>query len=264
MKKIIPKRIRPLLVETYIRFTGLTYRIYRLIYMFIWRGSKYTCPFCGHSFHKFLPIGFKFKVLKEKKIVGGGYRKNAICPFCSSSDRERLVYIFLKSNNLLKPRMRIFHVAPERNLQKKISEAGMEYFSAGLSNSLANIRMDIQNIKFPSNYFDAIICIHVLEHIVHDEKAMRELYRVLKPEGWAILQVPYSPIMENTFENPLITGPKEREKVFGQADHVRIYGRDYQKRLQSVGFSVKQEKADVNSIKNFALNPDEIIFFCHK
>ncbi len=124
--------------------------------------------------------------------------------------------------------------------------------------------MDIQHIPFPENYFDAIICNHVLEHIIDDVKAMKEMHRVLKENGWAILQVPYSPIMEQSFEDSSVTGKKEREKIFGQDNHVRIYGLDYPARLESAGFSVSKEKMDTHITDKFALNPDEVIFFCKK
>ncbi|MBT4387938.1 class I SAM-dependent methyltransferase [Candidatus Woesearchaeota archaeon] len=230
------------------------------------QGSKYACPFCNHSHNKFLPTGFSYNILKEKKIIGGGYRNNAICPFCKSSDRERLVYLFLKSNDLLKlkPKMKLLHIAPEINLKNIIEKKNIKYHSADLHNPLAKIKMDIQNIGFPKNHFDAIICNHVLEHIIDDKKAMSELYRVLKPKGWAILQVPYSPIMKHSFEDLSITNSEERAEIFGQSDHVRIYGLDYPTRLKSVGFSVKKKKIDINLIKKFALNPNEIIFFCKK
>ena len=159
--------------------------------------------------------------------------------------------------------MRLLHIAPERNLEK-VLEKKTTYFSADLRNPLAKIRMDIQNIKFPEEYFDAIICNHVLEHVCDDNKAMKELYRVLKTGGWAILQVPYSPILKETFEDHFIVDAERREREFGQAEHARIYGTDYPKRLQSVGFQVKQEKLDKKVIEKSALNPNETIFFCSK
>ena len=165
IKKIVPRKLQSVLVETDILFRGM-------IYMLIYRGSKYTCPFCNHSFSKFLPAGLKFNVLKEKRIIGGGYRPNVTCPFCSSWDRERLVYLFLKYHNLLKSHMRLLHIAPERSLQRILKKKNIEYFSADLNSYLAKIKMDIQNIKFPADHFDAIICNHVLEHIIDDKKAM--------------------------------------------------------------------------------------------
>ena len=236
----------------------------KLIYLIIYRGSKYRCPFCCHSFRRFLPAGLKLNVLKEKKVIGGGYRLNAVCPYCKSGDRERLVYCFIKKNKLLRQYMKLLHVAPEKNLQTFLEKESIDYFSVDLDSPIAKIKMDIRNVNFPSNYFDAIICNHVLEHIVDDKKAMEELYRVLKPGGWSILQVPYSPVLKETFEDSSIIDEKGRERVFGQSDHVRIYGKDYVNRLQSVGFQVEQKKLDKNTTKKFALNPNETIFFCKK
>lgn len=229
------------------------------------KNQRYICPLCGHSFSNFLPAGLDQDVLKEKKVIGGGYRKNCRCPFCESRDRERLVYVFLLTMELLKNKMNLLHVAPERKIKRIIEKKkNIEYFSADLEKPNVKIKMDIQNINFPANYFDGIICNHVLEHIIDDKKAMKELYRVLKPNGWAILQVPYSPIMEHTLEDSLITTKKQRKKLYGQGGHVRIYGLDYINRLESVGFSVKAEKLNNKLIKKYALNPDEKIFFCRK
>ena len=229
-----------------------------------YRGSRYKCPFCNHSFSKFLPAGVDSAVLKKKKIIGGGRRQNVLCPFCSSIDRERLVYVFIKENNLLFKDMKLLHVAPERNLKRVFERKKINYFSADLKSALARIKMDIQKIKFPDNYFDGIICNHVLEHIVDDRKAMAELLRVLMPGGWAILQVPFSPLLKNTFEDFSVVDADEREMVFGQSDHVRIYGADYVSRLRSVGFKADQKKLSDVLIKKFALNGDELVFFCRK
>lgn len=98
--------------------------------------------------------------------------------------------------------------------------------------------MDLCNIRYPDNSFDAIICCHVLEHIVDERKAISELYRILKPRGWAILQVPIALSIESTYEDYSLTSPSERTRAFGHAGHVRIYGRDYKDRLEQIGFSV--------------------------
>jgi SAM-dependent methyltransferase len=198
------------------------------------------------------------------QIIGGSYRMNAECPYCGSLDRERLVDQFLKNRSLLNTGMQILHIAPEKNLQRMMKQKGINLVSADLDSPLASLKMDIQQIPFPDDHFDAIICNHVLEHIPDDIKAMHELYRVLKPGGWAILQVPFSPLLEHSYEDPTITDSKDRARIFGQKDHVRIYGLDYPSRLQSVGFKVEAEKLDPTLIKRFALNPREIVFFCRK
>ena len=257
LKKLIPRRYLPALSKVLIF-------LIRPIYLIIYSGSEYECPFCGRSFRKFLPAGSDVDIFREKQIIGGGYRLNSLCPNCRSADRERLVYLFIKKNELLYPQMKLLHIAPERNIQEILEKKEIDYFSADLDSPIARIKMDVRNINFPSDHFDMIICNHVLEHIIEDKKAIKELYRVLKPGGKAILQVPYSPILNETFEDFSITGEKEREEAFGQFDHVRIYGTDYVNRLQSAGFQVEQRKLDKNMIKNFALNSAEPIFFCKK
>lgn len=257
MLKIIPRRIR-LLLSRFLTFCR------KNLYLQIFRGWSYFCPFCFHSFYKFFPAGSRAEILKEKGVIGGGYRFNVACPFCSSTDRERLVYLFLQEKSLIFSHMRILHVAPEKNIQIIFQGASIEYFSVDICSPLAQFKMDIQSLEFPDNYFDAIICNHVLEHIVDDKKAMSELFRVLRPGSWAILQVPYSPFLEETFEDFSIVDERKREEVFGQSDHVRIYGLDYVKRLQDVGFQVRQEKLSKDVYSRFALNPKESIFFCRK
>jgi ubiquinone/menaquinone biosynthesis C-methylase UbiE len=131
---------------------------------------------------------------------------------------------------------RMLHLAPEDCFVSKFRQySSIEYLTADLNNP-AMLKMDITDIQYPDNYFDIILCSHVLEHIPDDEKAMRELSRVLNPGGWAILQVPI--LVEKTFEDPAITDPLEREEKFGQSDHVRIYGLDYRQRLEKSGFLV--------------------------
>lgn len=110
--------------------------------------------------------------------------------------------------------------------------------------------MDITDIRFPDDYFDEIICNHVLEHVIDDGKAMSELYRILNPGGWAILQVPISLTLKNTYEDFSITTITGREQALGQDDHVRIYAEDYQARLAQAGFKVNVFKW-VNERKNF-------------
>ena len=234
-------------------------------------GSGFYCPFCQRNYKEFLTAGLDIPVLKEKKVIGGGYRLNAMCPGCGSFDRERLIYLYLKNkrSNLFCENLKVLHVAPEANLQKVImAQPNIDYLSADLSSPSATVQMDITDIKYPNDYFDVIICNHVLEHIPDDRKAMAELYRVLKPGGWAILQVPISLSLKQTYEDPLVTSPEEREKVFGQSDHVRIYAKDYKDRLEEVGFSVEvysfAKEFGESAIRKYGLSKDENIYICSK
>jgi ubiquinone/menaquinone biosynthesis C-methylase UbiE len=144
----------------------------------------------------------------------------------------------------------------------------IDYRSADISSPLAMDKVDIAKFKYEDNSFDVIICCHVLEHVPDDRKAMSELYRVLKPGGWAILQVPISLSLEKTYEDPTVATPKERERAFGQCDHFRIYGRDYIDRLESAGFSVDvyniTKEFGESFVNKHSLIKNEDIYICSK
>lgn len=235
------------------------------------KGHTYTCPFCNYSSRDLALIGIDLPVLKEKQVIGGGRRFGG-CYQCGSSDRERLIYIYLKEtlgifhNNKIKT---ILHIAPEENLSKKLLDFGFDEYICGDSFTEGYNYPDyVQNITlldlpYQDNSFDLIICNHVLEHIPDDYIAMKELRRVLKNDGQAILQVPISKNSEETIENFSILDPKQREILFGQFDHVRIYGQDYVKRLQQSGFHVSRINIS-EEFMQFGLNKDEDIFVCRK
>jgi len=187
---------------------------------------------------------------------------------CASRDRERLLYLFLlnKTNVFEKP-LRLLHVAPEARVNDKLRQtAALDYLTADISSQHVMVEMDITQIQFPDDSFDAIICNHVLEHVVDDQKAMSELYRILKPGGWAILQVPLSATLKRTYEDFSITSTEGREDAFGQGDHVRIYAEDYKDRLARAGFKVNvfkwfTEPENFGGRRNaFGLNKEEGIF----
>jgi ubiquinone/menaquinone biosynthesis C-methylase UbiE len=160
-------------------------------------------------------------------------------------------------------------MAPEANLQKVLmAQPNIEYLSADLSSPVAAVQMDITDIEYEDDSFHVVICNHVLEHVPDDRKAMAELYRVLKPEGWAILQVPISLSLNQTYEDPMVISPEEREKVFGQSDHVRIYAKDYKDRLEQAGFRVKvysfAKEFGESATHKYGLSKDENIYICSK
>jgi predicted SAM-dependent methyltransferase len=258
LRILIPAKLRP-----------LSRVIFKRVY---WFGFRYKCPFCNSRLRTFRPFGLKIPVLSEKKVVGGGYRINSICPVCGSIERERLLYLFLLSKtDILQHPQKVLHIAPEARVEDIFRKrAGMGYLSADLNPQNDMINMDITNIQFPDNSFDAIICNHVLEHIIDDRKAMSELYRSLKPGGWAILQVPLSSSLEKTYEDFSITTAAGREEAFGQEDHVRIYARDYKERLEQAGFEVNvfkwiDEPEYFGGRNNrFGLNKEECVFFACK
>lgn len=237
-----------------------------------WFGSRYECPLCNSHLKTFLPFGFDFPVLSEKKVVGGGYRPYARCPVCGSLDRERLLYLYLlHKTDIFEKSQKVLHIAPEPDLADILrNQAVVDYLTADLYSKDVMIKMDITNIQFPDNFFDAIICNHVLEHIIDDRKAMSELYRTLKAGGWAILQVPLSLSLEKTYEDFSITTTAGREEAFGQMDHVRIYARDYKDRLEQAGFKVNvfkwvTEAEGFGGRKNrFSLVEEECVFHASK
>ena len=153
------------------------------------------------------------------------------------------MYMYLKEKTgFFEAPVRLLHIAPELCFLKKFdSQPNIEYITADLESPWAKVKMDVHNIPFEDNSFDVIICNHLLEHVEDDIRAMAEMYRVMKPGGWGIMQVPLNPERETTYEDKTITGPLEREKHFGQKDHVREYGRDYPERLRMGGFSVEPD-----------------------
>ena len=146
----------------------------------------------------------------------------------------------------------MLHIAPEACIKNKLIKlTNINYLTADLNDKNAMVKMDITNIQYEDNYFDIVYCCHVLEHVPDDKKAMREFWRVLKSNGWAILLVPVD--ADKTIEDLTITGPQERLERFGDVDHVRCYGPDYIERLRDAGFRVEQ-----TAPKDF-LTQDEII-----
>jgi SAM-dependent methyltransferase len=234
------------------------------------QGDKYICPFCNYKSKDFYPIGDDFKVNVEKQIVGAG-RRNAGCFNCGSTDRERLIYLYLRDVVSLfnQKELSILHLAPEKNLSQTILEHGFkEYvcgdlFTEGYSYPEHVVNMNVLNIPYGENHFDLVICNHLLEHVENDSEAMSQILRVLKPGGKAILQVPISKILEYTFEDFTINTNAEREQHFGQFNHVRIYGQDYLKRLENVSFQVERVNISEKYQQN-GVNIDEDIFIAHK
>lgn len=170
-------------------------------------------------------------------------REDAQCVHCGALERHRFLWLFFEKKTDLfdgKPK-KMLHVAPELCFESMFKERlGDNYLTADLFNPHAMVRMDICDIQYPDQSFDVIYCSHVLEHALDDRKAMREFFRVLKNNQWAILNVPIT--CEKTFEDSSIVDPGERLKAFGQEDHVRRYGPDYVERLRDSGFTVKITK----------------------
>ncbi|MCC7430209.1 methyltransferase domain-containing protein [bacterium] len=243
----IPQKYRFATVNNYFRFQSLFFK-----------GDKVFCSCCSNSFRKFLPYGAKL-------------RQNALCPRCGSLERHRLLWLFLlNETNLFNSELKVIHFAPEYVFQNAfLKMKNLDYLSVDLSSPLAKMNgVDVTKIPFPEKSFDVVFCNHVLEHVEDDHKAMSELFRILKPNGWAVFQIPLSK-RETTYEDFTITSPKGRFEAFGQDDHVRIYGsKDYPERLEKAGFKVKivdyVSTFDESGIKKFGLMKGEKIYFCSR
>ena len=224
------------------------------------RGDKFTDPIDGRSFRKFLPYGY------------GKQRENALSPSTLSLERHRLMWLFLKDNTnffTATKKLKVLHIAPEQcflDIFRK--QQNLNYITSDLESPIADVKADICDLPFKENEFDVVFCNHVLEHISNDTKAMQELYRVLKPGGFGIFQIPQDLSKAITFEDNTITDRKERAKLFGQYDHVRVYGRDYFDKLRSIGFKVDEvdytKKITLEKIEEFCLMQNEILPVCYK
>ncbi len=155
-----------------------------------------------------------------------------------SLERHRLIWLYLKDKSkFFTEGQHVLHIAPEACFINRFEKLhGERYITADIESPLAKVKMDIHAIPFPDNTFDFVLCNHVLEHVQDDIQAMREINRVLKPNALAIMQVPFfNPIVDATYQNDTITDPRQREQLFGQADHVRKYGFDYHQRIALAG-----------------------------
>ncbi len=241
---------RPLLIR-------LSYLIRPIISFFL-KGKKYTDPIDGKSFSKFLPYGY------------GTQRDNVLSPSTFSLERHRLLWLYLNNEtSFFSAKAKVLHFAPEQAFYKRFRNLkNLEYTTTDLISPLADIKADICNLPFTTDTYDIIFCNHVLEHIPDDTTAMQELYRVLKPGGMAILQIPQDLTREITYEDHTITNPKERAKIFGQYDHVRVYGRDYFKKLRTIGFKVEEvdytKTLSQEDVIKYCLAPGEILPICYK
>ncbi|MCI2228803.1 methyltransferase domain-containing protein [Polaribacter sp. MSW13] len=224
------------------------------------KGDKFTDPIDGKSFRKFLPYGY------------GKQRENALSPSTLSLERHRLMWLFLRDETTFftsKKTLKTLHIAPEQcflDIFRK--QKNLEYITSDLESPIADVKADICDLPFDENSFDIVFCNHVLEHITNDTKAMQELYRVLKPGGMGIFQIPQDISREKTFEDDSITDEKERAKIFGQYDHVRVYGLDYFDKLRSIGFKVDEidytKKIAPEELERFCLMKGEILPVCYK
>tara|TARA_B100000809_G_scaffold252838_2_gene288065 strand:- start:54274 stop:55038 length:765 start_codon:yes stop_codon:yes gene_type:complete len=224
---------------------------------FYLRGNTYTDPIDGKSFRKFLPYGYEVQ------------RENVLAPGTLSLERHRLLWLYLQSTDFFTNSKKVLHVAPEQCFYKLFrAQNNLEYLTTDLYSPLADVRADICDLPFENDSYDIIFCNHVLEHIIDDQKAMQELYRVLKPGGKGIFQIPQELNRGTTYEDFSITSPEKRKMHFGQYDHVRIYGKDYFDKLRNVGFKVEElnahDIANTTEVEKYRLSATEILPICRK
>jgi SAM-dependent methyltransferase len=190
--------------------------------------AEVTCPLCGWTGREFEPAG---------RIP----RPNARCPRCGSLERHRALFLYLRDETaIFTTPTRLLHFAPEPALTAVFERhANIDYVTTDIAGSHVSIRMDAEDLLFRDDVFDCVIISHVLEHVHDDRAAMRELARVARPGGFVLILVPILGTPDGrTLEDPSIVDPKERERVFGQHDHVRKYGEDFPKRVREAGFDV--------------------------
>ena len=224
------------------------------------------CSICNSKFSSFGDFG----------LIN---RKNAQCYSCGSLERHRLIWKYInEKTNLFKnnEKIKLLHFAPEKCFFNVfVKNQSIDYFPCDImpekysnDKNIKIIKADITNLPFDVNFFDFILCSHVLEHVVDDKKAMSELYRVLKVGKMGIFQVPIDYNREVTYEDYSITDPGDREKAFGQSDHVRYYGQDYKVRLKNAGFNVLVDDYinlfTTEELFKFGLLPSQLIYVCIK
>lgn len=223
------------------------------------------CPICGYRGADFEP----YPLITHREVE---------CPNCRAHERHRALWLYFKDNpQLLENGNKILHFAPEETFNKLFSNGDLDYHPVDISSENPFVKevFDIQDIPYEDNYFDLIYCSHVLEHVEDDRKAMKELHRVLKPDGTALILVPMNGIVyelpydeTKTFEDERYNTPELRTKHYGQFDHVRLYGSDFKDRLIESGFNVKSDdyikQLGYEKIERYALIRDEKIFECEK
>lgn len=243
---------RPLLIR-------LSYP-FKKIAPFLYKGDKVECPVCEKSFRKFLSYGSKV-----------AQRENVLCPYDLTLERHRLMWLYLKnhSNFLTASTLEVLHIAPEQCFYEKFrNQKNLNYLTGDLVSPIADMHFDLHSIPLENDRFDVVFCNHVLEHVNDAHVCMKELYRVLKPGGWGIMQVPQDFSREITLEDPSITSPEDREKFYWQKDHVRLFGKDYTNWLKKAGFEVEEflptNYYSLKQIERFRLQKEEVLYICRK
>lgn len=231
--------------------------VFRIFAPLFFYGNKVECTVCSKRFRKFLPYGTH-------------QRPNVLCPDCLSLERHRLIWLYLnKKTTFFTHEQKVLHIAPEQCFLKRFKKLkNLNYTTADLISPIADVKMDMHHMPFADNTYDILFANHVLEHVKDPQQCMKEALRVLKPGGMAIMQVPIDFKRETTLEDPNITSEQDREKYYWQKDHLRLFGLDYGKRLESAGFNVEYIKASdlasTDQIQRYRLQEEEVLYRCMK
>ena len=251
-KYLLNKLPRPLLIR-------LSY-VFKFFAPVLYRGNKVECPVCERSFSKFLSYGSEV-----------AHRENVLCPYDLTLERHRLMWLYLnrKTNFFTANKLKVLHIAPEQCFLTHFKkQKNLDYTTADLVSPIADLHFDLHDIPLEDNQYDVVFCNHVMEHVDDPIRCMSELNRVMKPGGWAIMQVPQDMNRSETYEDKSITSPEEREKHFWQKDHVRLFGKDYPNYLKKSGFKV--DKFDLNTefdateVSRYRLMKNEILYISKK
>ena len=218
----------------------------RFIWSLLYRGSKYQCPICETKLREWIDLSHEDK----------------ICPNCGSLSRDRRLWQLIE-DEYLENNIKVLDFSPSRSLYRKWKKQNVIYKATDLSGDfISDHQYDITAIPESDKTFDLIICYHVLEHVMEDLAAMKELHRTLKPTGVILVQTPFKE--GEIYEDYNITSSKERLKHFEQEDHVRIYSVEGLKnRLKQSGFEVTIKQYDSKDTK-FGLTVNEIVFILKK
>ncbi len=256
MKKIykflLNRLPRPLLIR-------LSYP-FKKVAPILYKGNKVECPVCERSFSKFLSYGSDV-----------AHRENVLCPYDLTLERHRLMWLYLKDHSdfFSKENLNVLHIAPEQCFHKRFKQQkNLNYLTGDLVSPIADMHFDLHDIPLEDNRFDVIFCNHVMEHVEDPIQCMKELHRVMKHGGWAIMQVPQDFSRAETYEDSSITTPEEREKYFWQKDHVRLFGRDYPQWLERAGFKVdvfdKESNIGPEMLERYRLSKEEVLYIARK
>lgn len=243
---------RPILIKLSLVFQKISPLLYS--------GDRYEDPINGKTYRKFLPYGYG----------GIAKRNNVLSPGTMSLERHRALWLYLKAKtDFFTAPYKMLHIAPEQCFYKIFKGMkNLDYTTGDYNSPIADVHFDLHKAPFDDNSFDVIFCNHVLEHVEDSAQCMRELYRIMKPGGWGIFQVPIDVNRKETYEDKSITSPEEREKHYWQKDHLRLFGLDYKDKLEAAGFKVNEDNfvqtLSPEQTDRYRISREETIYFCRK